>query len=388
MKEKIRTIDLKQFIKYCFERFYVVIPVVALCMGILVSMNYREQKEIVESSKKEIISRVMNQNHRAYYYKSDKFTDAETPKGVYNSMATIYVDFNFNDVELKGGVDLATYSGMVGNDLIDILVDLPTLEKVINELDLRSYSEFSNLSAERFKWMINKNFLGAHVLKFVVSDIDPERAKLIADKLLEKFLVNVEKYNLVDSVKVIGYPNVPEDSGLFSTSSEVIQTGISKKEILKYAIVGGILGVCLIGAILFVIFIVCDTVRTENDLAFADIQQLVSINRRKPDYKRIAYSLDFEENDNKNILFVAVGKKVDAEKVASSVKDELKSINKSIKVSYAGDFVREADALSKAREADGIVYLVRYGKTKMKDLINAKNSLDRFETQNIGGMIL
>ena len=388
MKEKIRTIDLKQFIKYFFERLFIVIPVVLACVAAFVVMNYKEQKEVVESSKKELVTRVMSQNHKAYYYNSVKFTDAETPKGIYNSMAAVYIDFNYSDVELTSGFDISNYTTKMGNDLLDVLVNIDTLEEVINELDLRSYPEFDNLSAERLKWMINKNFQGSHVIKFVVSDVDPNRAKLIADKLLEKFLNNIKNYFSVDEAKVVDYPSVPKDSGLFSTSNEVIQTGVSKKEMLKFAIVGGIIGVCLIAAILFVVFIVCDTVRTENDLEFAEVEQLVNVNRKKVDYKRIAYSIDSESDSEKNILFVSVDKRINAEEVASAVKDELKTINKNIKIDFADDFIHQSDALAKVKNVDGIVYLAKYGKTKMRDLISTKNSLDRFKAENIGAIIL
>ena len=386
MKEKIRTIDLKQYIKYCFEKIFIIIPVVLICMGLLVAINYNEQKGAVESSKKDIINRIIDQNHEANVYNSVKYTDNDPPKGVYNSRAIVYIDFNYSDIELSSGVDVSAYTTKMGNDLTDILVDLPTLEGVIDELDLKKYPEFDNLTAERLKWMINKNFQGAHIVKLVVSDVDPDRAKLIADKILEKFLINVKTYMSVDDVKVIGYPNLPEDGGLFSTSTDIVQTVISKSEIVKYAIVGGILGICIIAAILFVVFVVCDTVRTENDLVFADITQLVNLNRKKIDYKRIAYSIDYESE--KSILFMAVDKRIKAETVASAVKDELKSVNKSIKVDYAEDFAGQSEALSKAKNADSVIYLVKYGKTKMKDLIDAKNVIERFGVKNDEGIII
>lgn len=388
MKEKIRVIDLKQFIKYCFERFFIVVPFVLACMAILVAMNYEEQKETVERSKRDILSSVMNQNHRAFYYNNVKYTDADPPKGVYNSMATVYIDFNYSDVGINSGFDLGNYTAKAGNDVLDIIVNPSTLEEIISELNLRDYPEMDNLSAERFKWMINKNFMGAHVVKIVVSDVDPDRAKLIADKLVEKALVNLKEYHFVDDIQIVNYPNLPADRGLFSTSTDVVQTGISKKDMLKYAVVGGILGICLIAVIMFVIFVVRDAVRTENDLAFADIPQLVNINRKKIDYKRIAYSIDDEDNKEKKVLFVAVDKRINAEKFVSDVKNELKTINKNLKIDFAEDFINKSDALSKAKEAESIVYLVKFGKTKMRDLINARNCMDRFGTDNVGGIIL
>lgn len=387
MKEKTRIIDLKQFIKYCFGKIFIIVPVVLVCMALLVALNYEEQKETVEKSKKDILSSIMSQNHSAYYYRNVKFTDADPPKGAYNSKAAIFVSLNYNDIESNSSIDSGVYTEKIGNDILDIIVNPETLEEIINELNLRKYPEMDNLSTERFMWMINKNFLGAHVVKIVVSDVDPDRAKLIADKLVEKAIVNLKEYPIITDFKVMSYPTLPEDKGLFSTSTDDVQTSVSKGDMLKYAVVGGILGICLMIVILFIIFVTCDAVRTENDLAFADIPQLVSINRKKIDYKRIAYSIDIGDNKQK-VLFVSVDKRIKAEEFVSDVKNEMKFINKNLKIDFAEDFVNISDALSKAKEADGIVYLVKYGKTKMRDLVNAKNSMDRFGIDNIGGLIL
>ncbi len=388
MKEKIRTIDLKQYVKYVLEKLYIVIPFTLICMALLVAMNYKEQEKTVENSKKDILNKVMSQNHQAYYVKDVRYTDAEPPKGVYNSIAAIYVEYNLDDLGQNGSSDVASYVSRVGSDYLSVLVNLDTLEEIIDELDLRKYPEFSNLTAERFKWMINKNFQGAHIINLVVSDVDPERAKLIGDMLIEKFQKNIMTYESVESVTVLSQPNVPGDKGLFSTSTDTVQTGISKTTIIKYAIVGGLLGVCLIAAVLFVVFIICDSARTGNDLAFAEIMQLVNVNRKDVDYKRIAYSINNEASEKKKVLFVSVDSRIDAEIVAEAVKDELKSVNKELVIDSANDFIHKADALAKIAENDAVVYLVKYGKTRMRDLIDAKNGLERTNAQCLGGIIL
>ena len=387
MKEKIRTIDLKQYVKYVLEKLYIVIPVTLICMAALVFMNYKEQEKTVENSKKEIISKVIDQNHDAFYTKNVKYTDAEPPKGVYNSAAVVYIEYNLNEIGQNGSTDISSYLSRVGSDFLSIMVNLDTLDEVINELDLRQYPELSDITADRFKWMINKNFQGAHIINLVVSDVDAERAALICEKLIEKFTKNIMVYENVESVTVFNHPNVPTESGLFSTETESVQTKISKGTIIKYAVVGALLGVCLMAAVLFVVFIVCDTARTGNDLAFAEIMQLVNVNRKNIDYKRIAYSINNGSAENKKVLLVSVDNRVDAEKVADSVKEELKAVNKELVIDAANDYIHKADALSKVADSDAVVYLVKYGKTKMRDLIDAKNGLERTDTKCLGGII-
>lgn len=388
MKEKIRTIDLKQYVKYCLEKLYIVIPVTLICMALLVAINYKEQDNVINNEKKEALDKVMTQNHNAFYFKDDKYSDAEPPKGIYNSIAAIYIDSSYDELGSIEGYDLSSYVSRLGNDYISILVNINTLSEIIDELNLTQYPEFKNLTAEKFRWLINKNFQGAHVINLIVSDVDPERAKLIADKLIEKFVKNVKEYSYVKDVRILSAPNVPEDGGLFSVSGGEIKTGISKGQIIKYAVVGMIIGICLMAAVLFVVFVVCDTVRTGNDLVFAEVEQLVNINRKKVDYKRIAYSINNESKDLKKILIVSVDNKISAEETADKVKEELKKINKEITIDYADDFIHEPDALAKAGDNDALVYLVKYGKTRMRDMIDARNSLDRSDAVCLGGVIL
>ena len=390
MEVKERIIDLRQFFIYLWENAIIIIIVAGLCCGGLMGFSYKKQKDEIASTTaadKAVINTIITQNHDAFYgLSSDNkkvFTDAVPPANTYNSSARLYVDFNFSNIEGGENLDLSKILYSYQQDALILLVSDEALQNVIDKLDLHKYDDMKAITPDNLKWLINKNFNGANVMQVIVSDVDNERAKLIADALIEEFVSRASGFSTIDSVEIIDTPSVPEE-GMQPTATS---TSIDKKKLLKYGIVGGVGGLILICGLFLLIFIFNDTIRNNLDASFAEVKVFATVSRkekkRKEDAKRIAYNISLI-GDDKKVTIVPVDKKSENEDLISSIKESLSEVSKNIKLDVVPNIKESAEATRAAVNSDAVLLVAKYGKTRMNDLIFAKGEMDKTNVDILG----
>ena len=392
MENDVRIINMRNVAAYMKKNILFIIVAVIIGGALLGGYNYKKQKDEVDNHTEEyvnLLKMTMTQNHDAYYFKKTSYSDAQPYKGIYNSAAKIYVDFNYSDVE---GYEMANFDKVnekFCNDALLTVWDYDMLEEIIDELQLRSYDDMKNIDAEKLQWLINKNFLGAHIMNIVVSDVNAERAKAICDKIVEKFVANSKKILPIDSVKIINTASLSSDNSSFGkTASNVkVITEIEKKTVLKYGIAGAFIGFVLIFVFFLAIYIIRDVVRCDTDIKAIGLASVLGSYDRKVDHKRVAGCLDIFDDVN-NILVVGIDNKVDIENFAKETQKELKENGSSIKLSFAADYRNDVSALKMVKESDAVVYLIKRNKTKLSDIIEAKTVLERANIKCLGGIIV
>lgn len=421
MEIKERVIDLRQYILYLWENVIIIIIFVGLfTCGMTVFSYIKQKNEIVSLTESETstLESIMTQNHEAYYHLNDvkSYTDAVPPANTYNSHAKLYVDFNFSDIEGGENLDVNSMINKFQQDALILLVSQDSLGSVIDKLDLNSYEDMSNLTSDDLGWMVNRNFLGANVMQIVVTDVDPDRAKLICDAVIEEFISRTNELTSIDSVSVIDPPSQPEAGIKKESANSSVQLAISKKKLLKYAILGCALGVVFIAVIYLLMFLFKDAVRNSLDLAFADISLFGSVSKKekkkKENYKRLAYNISLLDAC-KVLTIVPVDKKSDDSSLVEGIAEELKSIGKKTAVIFGDDAetpklqksiesakaknelilvavknIKDyADATLAATESDAILLSATFGKSRMGDILYAKSEMDKVGTKIVGAVL-
>ena len=387
MEDKNRLIDLKQVAIYICRRIWIVIILMGAGCAFLAVRNYNYQKERTNGSKAAVIDTIISQNHRAYYYNGNKYTDAEVPSGAYNSSAKLYVDFDYSDVENNSNNDFAQMNMRFENDAMLFLMDKDLLQEVIDELNLKSYGDMKNITPDRLQWMINKNFMGAHIMNVVISDSDPERARKICECVINKFMVKAKDIMGLNEVRIVETPTLPNKHSSFAVGGSAPAATIDKKAVLKRGIIGAVAGFVVAAMGLFIIYVLNDVVRSEADLHFAGIKMLKGAKKRAPDEEWLANYINLKDGIKK-VMFVAVDNKVNAKDYASKVIDEMASVNKNIEICVAEDFRKDIKAVKSIKTCDAVVYLTKYNKTKMADLLYSANVLDEIDIKCLGGILL
>lgn len=390
MEVKERVIDLRQYFIYIWENALLVIIIAGLFCGAMMGMSFKKQKAEIAASANGggcSIDTIIRQNFNANNKIDDVlYTDVDSPAGAYNSTIRLFVDFNFDIVEGNEHLD---YTQMVGKSQSDanlLLLNHESLSSIIDELGLKNYDDMKNISPEKLSYMVNRNFRGANVLTVTVTDRNPERVHKIVKAIVDKFVEKSEDFKTIDSVEII------DDDGIVEASrkSNGAVTSISKKKLLKYGIVGGVGGFIFICAILFLVFIFKDAVRTALDVEFNDMKLFGFIsrseNKQGEDIKRIACNISLEK-DAKTVLLVPADKASESEAITEGIKEELKKLSKDIKVEVVKNIKESADANIAAAKSDAAIILAKYGKTRMKDLHFAKDELDKTQTKILGAVL-
>ena len=389
MEVKERIVDLRQYFIYLWENAILIILIAGICAGGMLGFSYKKQKAEIASTTaadKAVINTIINQNHDAFYATTaDKriYTDAVPPADTYNSAAKLYIDFNFDSIEGGESLDISKVLYGYQQDALMLIVSDEALQNVIDKLDLHSYDDMKEITPNDLKWMVNKNMLGANMMQVVVSDVDPDRAKLINEAVLEEFTNRIGNFASIDKIDIIDHPSTPQ-GGMQPTETAAT---ISKKKLLKYAIVGGAGGFILIAGIFLLIFIFNDSVRNSLDVAYVDMKMFGTVSKshskREECCKRLAFNISLLK-DKKKIAIIPVDKKSEDDELVSMIKEELAKVNKDIKVETSKNIIDSADATMEAVNSDAFIVLAKYGKTRIKDMIFAKSELDKTEKENLG----
>lgn len=124
-------------------------------------------------------------------------------KPVYESYSTLYI---IDKTEEKS----ITYENIIVNerlvkDYSELIKSKSVTNKVIEELSM------DDLTHESLNSKINVSFINeTRILEIRVQDIDPERAKLITDKVSEVFIKKAIELMNIDNINIIDYAHVPE----------------------------------------------------------------------------------------------------------------------------------------------------------------------------------
>lgn len=398
MDIKERVIDVREFLLYLWDKKIIIAILTVFFACCAVGLGYWKQKYASGSSPIDgevaSLDDIANQNHDAFYHLNgvSAYTDGDQPLGTYNASIKLYVDFNYSNIEGNCNLDYSQMNYKLQQDALILLVSEESLQKVIDEQGLRNDDDMSNISVDDLKWLINKNFLGANILQIVVTDVDSARAEKIVEALSMEFIEKCQDFDTIDSVEIIDNNGVAIENpkGLEQGMGDCNTVPLNAKKIIKYLIVGAVGGVLLICMLFFLIFITWDSVRNALDVSFADMNVFGYISRKKKkkeeDYKRIAYNVSLQK-DCKTILVIPVDPKSDKKEIVDGIRENLVKVNNNIKLVQTKNIKDSADATLSAVDSDAIIILATFGKTRMRDLIFAKNEINKTNTPILGTII-
>jgi capsular polysaccharide biosynthesis protein len=389
MQKKERVIDLRQYFQSLIEHAVIIVIVCCLFAAGMAAYSYKKQ---VNQTSTEVatIDAIITQNREAYYSLSNSgtgvYTDADAPKGTYTSYARLYVDFNYEDMEISTGADFDKVSTYLQKDACMLVWNDDNLNAIIDELKLKEEEDLSNITAEKLTWMINRNFQGSHVMNIAVTDVDPNRAHDICEAVVNKFIPTLKDYMNVDEVRIVNEASYPDGSGSTAASDEV---HISNKKLVKYGIVGFAGGFIFMAIVLLFWFIIADCVRNELDIEYAGFKKYGKTLDKKDTaagYKGLAYKLAAEA-DVKSILIADLDGKFDTESMTAKMSEALKEKEIDLQIASTEDLKNNAELLYLAKDYDAFLLTASYAKSRMKDLEEAYSQLGN-SVNHILGLVL
>ncbi len=379
MENKEKIIDLRQFVLYLWEKIILVLLIVFCFIAVFTGYSFKKQKAAINGTATSI-NTIINTNRNAYFEVDNaKFTDAVIPAGVYNSYARVYVDYE-SDLIDEASLD-SDMMERIAHDITMLARSSDSMTEIIEELDLRSYPDMSNISENDLSYMINANMMGIHIVNIVVSDVDPERGTCIAEAVLDKFQEKAIEYSDIKEVKILDKPSE-------TILTESVTGVINKRKLAKYAIVGGVLGAFFAVLLLLVDFVIRDRVRTEIDLEYADtnIYGKIPVNNTEESIKKVAYSLLMEEDVN-NLLITPVDSKTNVDGILSVISNVTKEEKKKLVVKGSDSIMKSSDAMIMLKDADSVLLVATFGITREKDLIDAVMELKRTNKRILGVLL-
>ena len=388
---KERIVDLRQYILYLIEKCWIIILIAVICAGCLGYKNYKSQKASIAGNRRGAVNTIISDNRNSYYGNAKKFTDANIPGGVVNSYVKLYVDLNY-DFLSDNTIDINSGHTKLGNDVSLLVSSVDSMQEIMDELSLDKVPEFAGLKAYDLTWLINKNFMGTHVVNIVVSDIDAARAQKIAEAVADKFIEKAVEYGLAKSVKYIDHASLPNGS--------YFATRVDRNAFLKECIIGGVAGALLSMVLLLITFIVKDCVRTDIDAEYAGTEIIGFVPKKKDrqleSIRRIAVKL--EAGEARIITIAPADKKADISTLVEGLSSALSDFGRKVeiisetpaegvveKASAKSDYVlipvknvkESADAEVAAIFSDSVILAAGYGKTSVKNLsYSVKELLD------------
>ena len=242
------------------------------------------------------------------------------PEGAGNADSKIYIDL-IKDEELK-----TTQTSNLGPEMGYFVRSSAVLSKAIENAKKENPDiDYSDITEDNLSDMTNHLFYGEHMFAIVVTDINAKRAQSLAENMALAFVEELPNYYNVKSVKILDHAKEPVLKG-------VTVYGISKKQILKYGIVGAFLGAFMMLFIYFLLFVLRDVVFLEEDIQAIDEELLYSIpnKRKKEAYKYLAVELSM--GSDKKYAFVTGDRYLSNYEIVNGVADEIKKLGKKVSV--------------------------------------------------------
>ena len=162
---------------------------------------------------------------------------------VYTSTTKLYVISQQNDVITSADISVSTY---LSNDYMALITTRPVLEEVIAELAL-------DMTPDQLKGKITAAIVtNSRIISITVTDTSPIRAKRIADCLAKVSSIKICNVMNIELVNIVQDGEVP--SAPVATS------------VVKYTILGFMLGAFAAAALVVAMFIMKDTIVTPDDV--------------------------------------------------------------------------------------------------------------------------
>ncbi|WP_072524733.1 YveK family protein [Clostridium sp. Marseille-P3244] len=168
-----------------------------------------------------------------------------TPK--YTSSTSMYMLTRSDSGAGVTSSDLQTGTQLT-QDYMELVQSRSVLEQVISVLNL-------DMSVEELSESITtENKTNTRILTIYVENEDPEQAQEIADAVRESVSIKIQEIMEIDAVNTIEEANLP--------------TAPSSPNVIKNTAIGGILGILLAIAIIVLIYIFDDTIKTPDDVEY------------------------------------------------------------------------------------------------------------------------
>ena len=170
----------------------------------------------------------------------------------YQSSTKIYV-LNQQEGQAVTYNDLQTGT-QISKDYTQLVKSRTVATKVIAELDLNNvYPDMKNITPDKLAEMITVTAQqDTRIIQITVTDNSPTRAQDIANAVRNAAATHISSVMDIEAVNVVDYANLPEGP-------------VSPKPV-KNAIIGALLGFVLSVAVIIVIFLMDDTIKTPDDV--------------------------------------------------------------------------------------------------------------------------
>jgi len=348
-----RLFDVRHFGMYLMKHMIVIVCVSLACAVAMFGYKYKTSSTGSDVTASSILNDIVAQNKAASYDKTNNsFTDADCPDGACNSSVSLYVDFNFSELEGEDTVDFTTLMSSYAEDVRALVVSEAVLGAVIENLKLTSYEDMQDITVEKLGYMINRGMKGAHSVYIVVTDNSPERAQSIASEVTKQFIKAAKKYMNIDDIEITSEASLPD-------TPSVSEASINKKALLKYAIVGFAAGFILTLCVLFTIYVMNDSVRTERDLAYLGLAYVGTLTSQDDTrlYARIADAIRLTPSVQR-LYVLGLDAVSSPDKLAAGIETALKDDSVQVK---SGD-------VAHIEVGDTVLVAATYGQTKMETL--------------------
>lgn len=182
---------------------------------------------------------------------------------IYESTARLYILTQSTSLTSLADIQVGT---SLTQDYKELIKSRTVVEQVIDNLNLnRTYNQM-------LSQMTIENTTNTRIISITIQDVDPATAKRIVDEFIKVSAVNISNIMATDEPRVIEFGNLP----VFPSSPNVPRN----------IMIGVLLGLFLAVAVLVVVFILDDTVKTADDIEkYLGLNTLTSIPLRQNEEK-------------------------------------------------------------------------------------------------------
>lgn len=164
---------------------------------------------------------------------------------MYKSTTSVYI-LNKQDNSQQISYSDTQLATQLTKDYKELITCRYVLEKIIENCGLdKSYDGLKSMVAV-------SNTTDTRIISITVEDADPTQAQFIADSIRDVASEHIKKVMNIEAVNVVDQANLPERP--------------SSPSIMKWTAVGGLLGAFLVIAIVLLMYLVDDTVKTSEDV--------------------------------------------------------------------------------------------------------------------------
>lgn len=382
-----REIDLIQLLLYLWDHVLIIFVVGMFFAGALGIYSVIRQKSSIGNDKA-VFSAIIEQNHRA--------ANNTTTETVLNSernpidgtcivRGTLFIDYNLDNIEKNDNLDYNALMNRMQNDVNALMLSNNALNHIADRVNQKNYSDLEPIKTSELRWLLNVSVYGVNIIQYSVTDINENRALEIAKELSNYFIDNYSDYELFDEVRVQENPSVYANSIVKDAGDNV-----SKKQVIKYALVGACGGVFIVCCVFLFIYLVKDAIRTSDDWSYFNTKELGKISwdkgKRNSGYDRLAVNMSFINAEK--VIFVPVSSDRGVNDMISELKERLKNIGCDKELICIKNIAENPIAILDYNNSDGIVLVAHYGNTKIAQINRCISDLENTKKTIFGGVLL